>query len=74
MEKYKKKYNKIKEDIHGLEKYPEFESLVDSLIKKYIHPMLKDINNESHKIKSDMPYKAQFVLEEILNKVKKEYV
>lgn len=54
-------YFKVK-PLGGLERYPEFKKLVTKLSAD----ICKEINAESSKIKSEMPYKAQFVLEEVI--------
>ncbi len=54
-------YFKVK-PLHGLERYPEFKKLVATMSAN----ICKKINAESKKIKSEMPYKAQFLLEEII--------
>jgi hypothetical protein len=49
----------------GLKRYPEFSLLVD----KIVHAVVIEINAEARKIKSEMPYKAQFVLEEVIREL-----
>lgn len=46
----------------GLERYPEFKKLVNEIVEE----VAKKINEKAPKIKSEMPYKCQFVLEEII--------
>jgi hypothetical protein len=46
----------------GLERYPEFKKLVNKLADE----VCTQINEEAPKIESEMPYKQQFVLEEIV--------
>lgn len=50
----------------GLERYPEFKPLVDRVVELAV----KKINVEARKIESDMPYKAQFTLEEVIRRLK----
>lgn len=52
-----------------IQKYPE----LDKLAKNMAYDFLKDINSKTRNIKSEMPYKAQYVLEEII-KILKEAV
>lgn len=49
----------------GLQRYPEFKPLVD----KIVHEVLTQINAEARKIQSEMPYKAQFTLEEVIREL-----
>jgi hypothetical protein len=49
----------------GLQRYPEFKPLVD----KIVHEVITQINAEARKIQSEMPYKAQFTLEEIIREL-----
>lgn len=51
--------------VHGLEKYPEFKPLVNKLMKDVI----TKINSLAPKIESEMPYKTQCVLEELITKL-----
>lgn len=46
----------------GLEKYPEFKKAVN----KIANDACKAINKEAKNITSEMPYKAQFILEEVI--------
>lgn len=46
----------------GLAKYPEFKELANDLADE----VLRKINKEAKKIESEMPYKSQFVLEEVI--------
>lgn len=46
----------------SMQKYPEFQSLVDEIA----NDVCKTINVKAKKIKSQMPYKAQFTLEEVI--------
>lgn len=50
----------------GMKRYPEFKPLVDKLVRQ----ICVAINAEVGKIKSEMPYKAQFTLEEIIRELK----
>jgi hypothetical protein len=50
----------------GLKRYPEFKPLVDKLV----HAVCRQINAEANAIKSEMPYKAQFTLEEVIRELK----
>lgn len=43
-------------------KYPEFENIINEIVKN----TCIEINNKSYKIKSKMPYKSQYVLEEVI--------
>jgi hypothetical protein len=52
---------------NGLERYPEFTKLVQQIANE----TCKKINWEAHKIESEMPYKAQFVLEEVIQELQK---
>jgi hypothetical protein len=49
----------------GLKRYPEFKPLVDKIVVSVI----REINAEAHKIQSEMPYKAQFTLEEVIREL-----
>jgi hypothetical protein len=49
----------------GLQRYPEFKPLVDKIVRE----VLTQINAEARKIQSEMPYKAQFTLEEIIKEL-----
>ena len=49
----------------GLKRYPEFKPLVD----KVVRATLTAINAEASKVQSEMPYKAQFTLEEIIREL-----
>lgn len=49
----------------GLERYPEFEPLVNDLAKLVVG----EINQKAQLIDSKMPYNAQFVLEELIKKL-----
>lgn len=49
----------------GLDRYTEFRSLVEKLTLETI----VKINIKVQDIKSDMPYKAQFVLEELIREL-----
>lgn len=51
----------------AIRKYPELDKLVKQLADKFI----KEINNSVKDVKSEMPYKAQYVLEEIVRKLEK---
>ena len=51
-----------KNTLMGLERYPEFKKLVMEIANE----TCKKINAEAPKIKSDMPYKCQFTLEEVI--------
>lgn len=50
----------------GLERYPEFEPLV----KEVVQLAIRAIQDKADAIQSEMPYKQQFVLEEVINKLK----
>lgn len=50
----------------GLKRYPEFASLVDEVFTATI----RLIQAKADRIKSEMPYKQQFVLEEVITKLK----
>ena len=56
------KYIKIKASNTSLDKYPEFKELANDLADE----ITKKINKEARKIESKMPYKSQFVLEEVI--------
>ena len=47
-------------------KYPELQKVVDDVVDTTI----KLINNSVKQVKSDMPYKAQWVLEEVAKALK----
>jgi len=49
----------------GTKRYPEFKPLVDKIVRQ----VAIAINSEANKIKSDMPYKAQFTLEEVIREL-----
>lgn len=49
----------------GLQRYPEFKPLVDKIVREVV----TQINAEARKIQSEMPYKAQFTLEEIIKEL-----
>lgn len=71
-EKYQSYFEKekVSENITtGLDRYPEFKPLVDSLFRKYITPMINDMNRQARQIQSEMPYKEQFVFEEIIKEM-----
>ena len=51
----------------GLERYPEFKKLVSQIAEQ----VAVTINKEAKKIESDMPYKCQFVLEEVIQNLEK---
>ncbi len=51
-----------KDNRTSLQKYPEFEGLVNKLASE----VCSKINKEAVKIESTMPYKTQFVLEELI--------
>ena len=48
-----------------LERYPEFKELVDKLVATTV----TKINNDAIKIESEMPYKRQFVLECLIERL-----
>lgn len=50
----------------GLDKYPEFKPLVDEIVAN----VCNKINNKAHHIESEMPYRRQFTLEEVINRLK----
>ena len=52
----------------GLERYPEFEPLVTELV----NDIFKKILEVAWEIESEMPYKAMFVLEEIIKKLEEK--
>jgi hypothetical protein len=52
--------------IAGRERYPEFKPLVDKVVALTI----RAIQADADKIESEMPYKQQFVLEEVINQLK----
>lgn len=62
-----KKFEDINEDARPSveKKYPELDKLVDTL-EKYI---VDDINDKAEKVKSEMPYKSQYVLEELIKRL-----
>ena len=43
-------------------KYPELDKIAEKLADQTI----RLINKEAHKVKSEMPYKAQYILEELI--------
>ncbi len=49
----------------SLQRYPEFKPLVDKIVRAVV----TQINAEADKVESDMPYKAQFALEEIIREL-----
>jgi uncharacterized protein (DUF608 family) len=49
----------------GLTRYPEFKALVQEIT----HMVITKINAEARKIESQMPYKAQFTLEEVIREL-----
>jgi hypothetical protein len=49
----------------GLKRYPEFNALVEELRIKTI----REIQAKADKIQSEMPYKQQFVLEELIRQL-----
>ena len=49
----------------SLDKYPEFEKLVMEIVEE----VCEKINNKAINIKSKMPYKTQFTLEEVIKKL-----
>jgi hypothetical protein len=49
----------------GMERYPEFKPLVQEIV----HMVVQKINAEARKIQSEMPYKAQFTLEEVIKEL-----
>jgi len=49
----------------GLKRYPEFTPLVN----KIVSTVIREINAEARKIQSEMPYKAQFTLEEVIREL-----
>lgn len=51
----------------SLEKYPEFKELVSEISQL----ALKEIREHAGLIESEMPYKQQFVLEEIIKELEK---
>lgn len=51
----------------GLERYPEFKKLVSKIAEQ----VAVTINKEAKKIQSEMPYKCQFVLEEVIQNLEK---
>jgi hypothetical protein len=50
----------------GLQRYPEFKPLVDELRVMVV----RAIQAKADKIESQMPYKQQFVLEELISQLK----
>lgn len=44
------------------QKYPELRTIVDRLSREFV----TKINAEAGKVKSEMPYKAQWILEELI--------
>ena len=52
--------------IFGRERYPEFKPLVDKIVVSVI----RQIQAEADQITSEMPYKQQFTLEEVINQLK----
>lgn len=49
----------------GLERYPEFKPLVDKVVELAI----RAIQADADAIQSEMPYKQQFVLEEVIKRL-----
>lgn len=49
----------------GLERYPEFKPLVDEVVQLAI----RAIQEKADAIQSEMPYKQQFTLEEVIKKL-----
>jgi hypothetical protein len=49
----------------GMQRYPEFKPLVEEIV----HAVVTKINAEARKIQSEMPYKAQFTLEEVIKEL-----
>jgi len=63
--KYHVAKHKQAEMLMGLQRYPEFKPLVD----KIVHTVIREINAEARNIESQMPYKAQFTLEEVIREL-----
>ncbi len=59
------KYDLVENPKTGLSKYPEFEPLVQEIVDMVI----VRINTDAQQIKSKMPYKEQFTLEELIKKL-----
>ncbi len=57
LNEYKKEY------IQGHDQYPE----LDKLALEIAHVVSKEINKRVKDVKSKMPYKAQYVLEELIH-------
>lgn len=69
MEKFTNKLvNESNEQKEGLERYPEFAEVVGKISDMVINT----INEEKDKIESEMPYKAQFILEEVIKSLKEK--
>lgn len=62
-----KKFDEINEDYRPPteKKYPELDKIVDALAKS----VTDDINKQAEAVKSEMPYKAQYILEELIKKL-----
>lgn len=56
---------KPENNLQGLERYPEFKELVNKLANE----VSEKINKEAKKIESEMTYKCQFVLEELIREL-----
>ncbi len=59
--------NNTETPVTGLKRYPEFRNLVDEIASDAIGR----INAGVQLIKSEMPYKSQFVLEELISRLQK---
>lgn len=60
---FEEKFNA--KDINDTKKYPELNEIVTKLSDM----LLLEINQKTKRVKSEMPYKAQYVLEEIIKKL-----
>lgn len=50
----------------GLDKYPEFKPLVDEIVAN----VCNKINARARRIESEMPYRSQFTLEMVIQRLK----
>jgi len=55
-----------KPSLIGLDKYPEFEPLVNEIVAN----ICDKINAKAMRIESEMPYRRQFTLEMVINRLK----
>lgn len=69
MEKFTNKLIKESDEIKtGLERYPEFTEVVN----RVVDTVFEMINIQKDQIESEMPYKTQFILEEVIKALKEK--